>query len=141
MKDAQDLTHEQLVALVNQIREAVSWPPPKGRLEGVEDALWDAGLLDEHPSVGRLAGLAEELDLPEDALDDAVHDLAQEVELDTLNTLEDEDDQEGHISERERVASAINDGGFESQIAFLLEHNSPAEVERLIREAAARLDA
>jgi hypothetical protein len=29
MKDAQDLTHEQLVALVNQIREAISWPLPK----------------------------------------------------------------------------------------------------------------
>jgi hypothetical protein len=83
-----------------------------------------------------LVGLAVDLDLSEDALDDAVYDLAQEVELDTLNSLEGEDEQEEHIAAREALASGINNQGFETQIDFLLQLNSPEEVERLIRDTA-----
>ncbi len=85
--------------------------------------------------LARLVRLAGSLGIPDDALDDAVHDCAQAEGLDELNALEDPDEQEDHISERERVASAINNGGFESQIEYLLEHTSVEEVERLIREA------
>jgi hypothetical protein len=48
--------------------------------------------------------------VPEDALDEAVHNTAQEVHLAELNSLEDEEDQEDHISRIERLASNINNG-------------------------------
>jgi hypothetical protein len=88
------------------------------------------------PERHRLVDLALGLDAW-DGLGEAVHELAQEVALGTLNTLENGADQEEHLAARERVASAINNGGAESQVAFLLEHFSPEEVERIIRQAAA----
>lgn len=62
--------------------------------------------------VARLLGLAAELDLAEDALDEAVH--------------------ESFASQ----AADLNNAGMEAQIAHLLQGNSPGAVERLLRDSA-----
>lgn len=81
----------------------------------------------------QLVELAESLGLETFDLDGLVHDLAQEVGLSTLNSLEEEDEREEWISSREECASSINNGGLEDQIEFLLAHNDEREVESLIR--------
>jgi hypothetical protein len=80
-----------------------------------------------------LGTLAESLGLPEDALDGAVHDAAQEETLDRLNATEGEDGQEDVLSAAERKASEVNNGGVRSQIEYLLEGLDREAVERLIR--------
>ena len=54
-------------------------------------------------------------------LDELVHEAAQEVGLVDLNELTAADQQDRHISAIEAQASAINNGGFERQIEFLLQ--------------------
>jgi hypothetical protein len=49
---------------------------------------------------------------------------------------DDEDEQEGIIGRSEARASGVNNGGFGSQIEYLLKHNAAAAVERIIRDAA-----
>jgi hypothetical protein len=84
----------------------------------------------------RLVALCEELCLGDDALDEVVHDLAQEDTLDELNGTDNEDEQEDIISGSEERAGDINNGGFEDQVKFLLERCGARETERIIREAA-----
>lgn len=85
--------------------------------------------------VGQLLDLVKSLDAPETALDDLVHDAAQEAGLGTLNTLEGEQEQEDHISGVESDASEVNNRGFEGQITFLLEQGvAREEIEKALRE-------
>ena len=72
-------------------------------------------------SLGQLLRHAESLQLQPHDLDEAVHAVAQEVKG--------EDDS---IEAAERRASALNNDGLTAQLSFLLEHNSPAEIERLL---------
>lgn len=87
--------------------------------------------------VEQLLALAEELGLEPADLGDAVHDLAQEVGLAELNSLEEDVDQDEHITTQEVRASDINNSGLESQVAFLLEHNGHEDTRRLLEQAAA----
>jgi hypothetical protein len=84
--------------------------------------------------IWELVRLAEKLGLQSADLDLAVHDCAQEVELPALNALEDEDAQDDHITSVEQHAAAINNGGLEAQIGFLLEHSSRADVRELLSQ-------
>jgi hypothetical protein len=81
----------------------------------------------------RLVSLARSLGMAEDALDEAVHVLAQKLTLDQLNRSDDADEQEEIIATTERRASNLNNQGLAAQIGFLLDHCSTAEVEDLIR--------
>jgi hypothetical protein len=85
----------------------------------------------------RLMALAEGLGLEPADLDDAVHDLAQEVGLGELNGLGNAQDQEEHIAAQEASASHTNNGGLDAQVAFLLEHNGHDGTRRLLEQAAA----
>jgi hypothetical protein len=69
-------------------------------------------------------------------LDLAVHDCAQEAGLGTLNSLADAAEQEDHIAAVEADASAVNNGGLEAQLAFLLEHYAAKEVRDMLRHLA-----
>jgi hypothetical protein len=84
---------------------------------------------------------AEGLELDSADLDPAVHDCAQEAGLGTLNSLADAAEQEDHIGAVEADASAVNNGGLEAQIAFLLEHDSAEEVQALLHHLARDLSA
>ncbi len=55
----------------------------------------------------------------DDALDDAVHTLAQELTLGELNSTDDPDEQEDIIAEAERMGSSVNNGGIASQVDLL----------------------
>ena len=54
-----------------------------------------------------------------------------------LNSLEDEGDQEEHITTQEAWASDINNGGLGAQVAFLVEHNGHEGTRDLLERAAA----
>jgi hypothetical protein len=84
----------------------------------------------------RLVQLANELRLPQDALDAAVHDCAQDETLGELNATDSKGEQGKIISSSTERAANINNGGIESQIEYLLQHNDAATVEQLIRENA-----
>ena len=71
--------------------------------------------------VSELAAYAKQVDAPEDAMDDLVHDVAQESKLSELNALAEPDDQERHIEATEAMASEVNNGGLAEQLRFLLE--------------------
>ena len=83
-----------------------------------------------------LVAYAKQVDAPEDALDDLVHDTAQESKLSDLNALADPADQEQHIRDTEAMASRVNNGGLEEQLRFLLEEEVSPE---RIREALSQL--
>jgi hypothetical protein len=83
-----------------------------------------------------LLRLAESLGLGPEDLDEAVHELAQEIALGGLNALGDPGDQEGHIAGQEATASDVNNGGLGSQLSFLLAHCSAEQVEGIVRRAA-----
>lgn len=70
--------------------------------------------------VAQLQQVASQLHSDEDALDELVHETAQEVGLDTLNTLAADAAQDAHITTIEQAASEINNGGFETQLVYLL---------------------
>jgi hypothetical protein len=89
----------------------------------------------------RLLALALALGLAEDALDEEVHALAQELTLGLLNATDDPAGQEAVIAGSERLAAEVNNGGLDAQLAFLLGHNAPQEVEALLRRRAAGGDA
>ena len=74
--------------------------------------------------------------LPEGALDDAVHDCAQNVNLGELNSLEGEADQEAHISAHESDASDVNNGGSDRQVAYLLKHTDADDLVTIIEDAS-----
>lgn len=84
----------------------------------------------------RLLQVIIEVNLEEDALDDLVYDSAQEKTLSQLNATDDENEQDRIIKEAERWASTINNGGFESQVEFLLRFDSADLLEQLIRDLA-----
>jgi hypothetical protein len=86
--------------------------------------------------VAELLDCAEDLGLECADLDMAVHDCAQDAGLDTLNSVGGNAAQEDHIAAVEADAAAVNNGGLEAQIGFLLEHNSADEVRRLLRRLA-----
>jgi hypothetical protein len=88
--------------------------------------------------VEELIAYAERLGLESSDLDGAVHDGAQDEGLDTLNGLEDEQEQEEHIARLEENAAAINNGGLSAQLDYLLRHNSIKEVRQLLEEVARR---
>lgn len=87
----------------------------------------------ERHEVDYLVSLARGGQICPEELDDLVYDLAQEVDLDDLNGIDDEDAQEEHIATRERYASCINNGGLALQIEFLTKHKGPTWVEALLR--------
>jgi len=57
----------------------------------------------------------------EDALDELVHTTCQSDVEEALNSTDDEAEQEEIIGRAEHKASEINNGGFQSQIQFLIE--------------------
>lgn len=59
-------------------------------------------------------------DQGEDELDELVYEAVQQHGLPELNKLDDEDDQEAHIEDRESHASDINNEGIEAQLRYLL---------------------
>lgn len=81
--------------------------------------------------------LLEELEAGGDeaVLDDLVYDIAINIALGDLNATDDEDQQDDIITTRERLASAVNNEGYEAQVDFLFENGVPFED---IREVAAR---
>jgi hypothetical protein len=95
---------------------------------------WDAAVGGVRDAAARaLADLAESLGLDPSHLDREVHDLAQEAQLDELNTIEEEDEQEHHISAVGAYGSNVNNGGLGSQIEFLIDLVGVAETEKIIR--------
>lgn len=81
-----------------------------------------------------LIALAEQLHRDPEILDELVHENAQEGGLDDLNAIEDEGEQEEHIGGVEEDASSINNGGFASQIPFLLKSGvSREQIEGILR--------
>jgi hypothetical protein len=67
-------------------------------------------------------------------LDELLHETAQEVGLGDLNELAAADAQDEHITAIEAQASAINNGGFERQIEYLLQAGVPKEeIEKTLR--------
>jgi hypothetical protein len=86
--------------------------------------------------VEELVAYAESLGLASEDLDHLVHDCAQDAGLAELNSLAGAAEQEDHISAVEEDAAAVNNGGLDSQIEYLLEHGSEDEVRRLLDEAA-----
>ena len=84
--------------------------------------------------VSELVEHARQVGASEDALDELVHDVAQECGLGDLNKLEDPDEQVAHIGSVEKSASEINNGEIEEQIRFLLKQGVTPE---RIREAMA----
>jgi hypothetical protein len=77
--------------------------------------------------VSELVAYAKQVGASEDALDDLVHDAAQESRLPELNALADPGDQERHIEAAEVMASEVNNGGLEEQLRFLLEEEVSPE--------------
>ena len=79
-----------------------------------------------------LANLLRQAERSDDdsALDELVHETVQEVGLPALNELPDLAEQESHISDKERQASQINNGGFERQIEYLLSAGVDAQAIR-----------
>lgn len=86
----------------------------------------------------RLIQLAFALNIPDDSLDEYVHDAAQEGSLGKLNETDNEDEQEDTISRSEQYASFVNNGGFWSQIRYLIEFTPPEVLEQCIRSASAQ---
>jgi hypothetical protein len=116
------------------LRRLLGWAANTG---GWDAKVWRDAEAYFQTEVEQIENVAIELGLDAEDLDEVVHDLAQEVALDELNTLEKQDDQEEHVSEREAFASDINNGGLADQIEFLLQHNSADEVRKLLNDIAA----
>src|SRR5262245_54335406 len=85
--------------------------------------------------VNRLSQLLKDLRVDEAYLDDAVHTCAQAYWDPQLNEAENEDEQDDIISRAEEDASIINNDGVESQLDYLIRHNSIEWVEGLIRKS------
>ncbi|MER8119187.1 hypothetical protein [Streptomyces sp. NPDC094031] len=82
----------------------------------------------------RLRALALSLGIDPAGLDEAVHDAASQYASAAYNADEDDDrlhDEAGH------QAAAINNGGLDRQVDYLVVQAGPEETERLICEAAA----
>ncbi|MET9779004.1 hypothetical protein ABZ023_32940 [Streptomyces sp. NPDC006367] len=88
----------------------------------------------------RLLALAHSRGIDPADLDEAVHDAASQYASAAYNsTDEDAMDDEGDElhDEAGRKAAAINNGGLDRQVAYLIVQSGPEETERIIRQAAA----
>ncbi len=152
MKTPNDLSKEQLVEIVTNIRDILARPEWDAEtIEEVAQELCDAGLLVSTPDgllttpeeavVQRLVEYAESKGIPEDAFDEDVYDAAGEASLSRLNAEASASGQERVIANFEEDASDVNNGGFEAQFRFLLEgyeslEAGEQELRRLIDERA-----
>jgi hypothetical protein len=76
-----------------------------------------------------------ELCRQECVLDELVHQTAQSLGLDKLNCLENDSEQEDHISGIEVAASLVNNAGYEAQLEFLLDSGvEPETIRSLLME-------
>jgi polyhydroxyalkanoate synthesis regulator phasin len=131
-------TPEEAVAKAEDLADDLEFPPEYSYDYQVRPAkeIPDRTAITDAAELERLVRLANELSLPDEALDDAVHDCAQDETLGELNGTDAKDVQEDLIGSSEERASKINNGGIKSQIEYLLQHNDAATVEQLIREKA-----
>jgi hypothetical protein len=83
--------------------------------DDIGDAVGTARAMARQELITYASGLADD-----SLLDDMVHDAAQSEHAGDLQILKDFDDQEDHISDAERYASDVNNGGYEDQIDYLL---------------------
>ena len=83
--------------------------------------------MNHEEQVLELTAYAKQVEAPEDAMDDLVHDAAQESRLSDLNALADPNEQERHIEATEAMASEVNNGGLAEQLRFLLEEEVSPE--------------
>lgn len=82
----------------------------------------------------RLLALARSHGVDPTDLDEAVHDAASQYASAAYNSTDEGD--ELH-DEAGRQAAAINNGGLDRQVAYLVVQAGPEETERVIRQAAA----
>jgi hypothetical protein len=131
MKNPNDLSKEQLAAIVTGIRDILARPEwDSESVEEVAQVLCAAGLLVETPDgrvstpdevvVRRLAEHAESKGLLEDAFDEDVYAAAGAASLPRLNAEETGDEQKQVIAHFEDGAADVNNGGFAAQLRFLL---------------------
>ncbi|MFE7485134.1 hypothetical protein [Streptomyces sp. NPDC057552] len=85
----------------------------------------------------RLLALAHSLGVDPVGLDEAVHDAASEYASAAYNSGEDDDEGDRLHDEAGNQAAAINNGGLDQQMAYLVVQAGPEKTERIIREAAA----
>jgi hypothetical protein len=81
--------------------------------------------------------------LPDTAFDDAVIDMACEVAIPRVNDAEEAAEQDAEIEDGESTGSAINNGGFEQQIDYLLRthytlEQGAAAIRAIIQAASAK---
>ncbi|MFI1312895.1 hypothetical protein ACH4TS_22535 [Streptomyces albidoflavus] len=85
----------------------------------------------------RLLALAHSLGADSVNLDEAVHDAASQYASAAYNSGEDDEGGDGLHDEAGYQAAAINNGGLDQQVAYLVVQAGPEETERIICEAAA----
>ncbi len=92
----------------------------------------------QHPAgnVDDLVAMAVSLGVQAEDLDEAVHDLSQQLGIWDVNSTDNLIEQELFILESEAEASEINNGGLDSQIEYLARHNERCVVEEIIKEGA-----
>lgn len=89
--------------------------------------------------VERLTALAAELGVDPTDVDDAVHEVTDQIASDMVNGSDDdiEDAQDRYYGEMDAHASSINNGGVPSQVEFLVDQLGPERTEAVLRECAA----
>lgn len=87
----------------------------------------------DESKVEQLLEVIRDQDIEEDALDELVHECAQQESLAEVNNANDPDEQEEVISGSEVRASEINNSGWRSQVEYLLQHNTAEWLEEYIR--------
>lgn len=110
-------------------KQTVPAKSPRAAKQAVFEKLWDDRLDEpcrsfvdavDDPSAEAVAEwIGHHYD--EDALDMLVHDAAQEDSLASVNSTDDENEQEAIIASREAFASDINNGGFVAQVQYLMD--------------------
>ncbi|WP_331746283.1 hypothetical protein OG923_33020 (plasmid) [Streptomyces halstedii] len=85
----------------------------------------------------RLRALAHSLGIDPVDLDEAVHDAASQYASAAYNSGEDDGGGDRLHDEAGNQAAAINNGGLDQQVDYLVVQAGPEETERTIREAAA----
>ena len=129
---------ELLTKIADLARQKRPYEPASGD-EGLLDGLLELtdALLDAaEEGVEELVEHARQVGAPEDALDELVHDTAQECRLGDLNELESPQEQEAHLGSVEKSASDVNNMGLDEQIRFLLAHGvSPERIREELESA------
>ncbi|MBQ0890012.1 hypothetical protein KBZ94_34670 [Streptomyces sp. RM72] len=85
----------------------------------------------------RLLALARSHGVDPTDLDEAVHDAASQYASAAYNSTDEGDEGDELHDEAGRQAAAINNGGLDRQVAYLVVQAGPEETERVIRQAAA----